>query len=139
MDGLLNISYQEYCTVLLLLPKIEEQLKISEFFRSLDNLITLHQRMCVSFGCTLQIRKDSPLAFAWEQRKLRSTYRHQLIKMSMTPMIRRMCCLYQVTMVVNQIEFQGRSFAGVSVSNYGVVYPAMSFTLSHPLTPILME
>ena len=44
MDGLLNISYQEYCTVLLLLPKIEEQLKISEFFRSLDNLITLHQR-----------------------------------------------------------------------------------------------
>lgn len=24
--------------------------------------------------------------------------------------------------VVNQIEFQGRSFAGVSVSNYGVVH-----------------
>lgn len=52
------------------LPKIEEQRQIGAYFAQLDDLITLHQRMCVSFGCTLQIRKDSPLAFAWEQRKL---------------------------------------------------------------------
>ena len=48
----------------------KEQKEISNYLSALDNLITLHQRMCVSFGCTLQIRKDSPLAFAWEQRKL---------------------------------------------------------------------
>jgi len=44
MDGLLNISYQEYCRIVLSLPQIEEQRKISSFFRTLDRLITLHQR-----------------------------------------------------------------------------------------------
>lgn len=49
---------------------LDEQSVIGAYFTNLDDLITLHQRMCVSFGCTLQIRKDSPFAFAWEQRKL---------------------------------------------------------------------
>ena len=44
MDGLLNISFAEYVSVLVLLPKIEEQNRISDFFNYLDHLITLHQR-----------------------------------------------------------------------------------------------
>ena len=44
MDGLLNISFDEYTSVLVLLPGTEEQDRIAEFFRQLDNLITLHQR-----------------------------------------------------------------------------------------------
>lgn len=44
MDGLLNISFEEYTSVSILLPKIEEQNKIADFFRNLDHLITLHQR-----------------------------------------------------------------------------------------------
>jgi len=44
MDGLLNISFTEYSTVELSLPKTEEQDKISYCFRMFDNLITLHQR-----------------------------------------------------------------------------------------------
>ena len=44
MDGLLNISFEEYTSVILLLPKIKEQNKIANFFLGLDNLITLHQR-----------------------------------------------------------------------------------------------
>ena len=44
MDGLLNISYEEYSNIEIKLPKIEEQKAISAYFRSLDNLITLHQR-----------------------------------------------------------------------------------------------
>ena len=44
MDGLLNISFQEYTSVSVLLPKIEEQNKIADFFKQLDHLITLHQR-----------------------------------------------------------------------------------------------
>jgi type I restriction enzyme S subunit len=51
-------------------PHIEEQRKIGKYLTSLDNLITLHQRMCAFFGSTLQIRMDYPLAFAWEQRKV---------------------------------------------------------------------
>ena len=44
MDGLLNISFDEYSTVTVLLPDIKEQEHIADFFRNLDYLITLHQR-----------------------------------------------------------------------------------------------
>ena len=44
MDGLLNISFDEYTSVFVLLPGTEEQDRIADFFRQLDNLITLHQR-----------------------------------------------------------------------------------------------
>ena len=44
MDGLLNISFDEYTSVSVLLPKKEEQDHIADFFRQLDHLITLHQR-----------------------------------------------------------------------------------------------
>ena len=104
-------------------PKTEdEQAEISAFFRHLDNLITLHQRMCVFFGSMVRIRMDSPLAFAWEQRKL-----EEYLSVSSE---KNADDAYDKTDVlsvsgdygiVNQIEFQGRSFAGVSVSNYGVV------------------
>jgi type I restriction enzyme S subunit len=43
MDGLLNISFDEYTSVSVLLPGTEEQDCIADFFRQLDNLITLHQ------------------------------------------------------------------------------------------------
>ena len=44
MDGLLNISFDEFSTVTVLLPDIKEQEHIADFFRNLDHLITLHQR-----------------------------------------------------------------------------------------------
>ena len=44
MDGLLNISFEEYSTISVLLPDIKEQERIADFFRGIDNLITLHQR-----------------------------------------------------------------------------------------------
>ena len=43
-----------------------EAQKIGTIFRSIDNLITLHQRKCQIDGCRFQ----SPLAITWEQRKL---------------------------------------------------------------------
>ena len=42
MDGLLNISFAEYVSVLVLLPKIEEQNRISDFFNYLDHLSLIH-------------------------------------------------------------------------------------------------
>ena len=48
---------------------LNEQSAIGAYFTNLDDLITLHQRMCVFFGSMVRIRMDSPLAFAWEQRK----------------------------------------------------------------------
>ena len=44
MDGLLNINYDEFVGIKISMPTIEEQEKISAYFRTLDHLITLHQR-----------------------------------------------------------------------------------------------
>lgn len=57
MDGLLNISFDEYTSVSVLLPSAEEQDRIADFFHHLDNLITLHQRKVEK----LQIMKKSML------------------------------------------------------------------------------
>ena len=51
MDGLLNISFAEYTSVSVLLPKIDEQNRIAHFFSNLDHLITLHQ-------CKLKLLKQ---------------------------------------------------------------------------------
>ena len=44
MDGLLNISYDDYATMEIPIPQRSEQDKISLVFSNLDRLITLHQR-----------------------------------------------------------------------------------------------
>ena len=44
MDGLLNISFEEYSSIPINLPIKLEQTKIVDFFRSLDKVISLHQR-----------------------------------------------------------------------------------------------
>jgi len=55
MDGLLNISFDEYTSVSVLLPSTEEQDCIADFFRQLDNLITLHQCKRIIMLCFLFI------------------------------------------------------------------------------------
>jgi type I restriction enzyme S subunit len=44
MDGLLNIGYNEFMSINIMLPSVEEQKKIMDVLRQLDHLITLHQR-----------------------------------------------------------------------------------------------
>ena len=74
MDGLLNISFDEYTSVSVLLPGTEEQDRIADFFRHLDNLITLHQRECISFtaraGRLILTANKKRNTSSWEQRKL---------------------------------------------------------------------
>ena len=74
MDGLLNISFDEYTSVSVLLPGTEEQDRIADFFRHLDNLITLHQRECISFagraGRLILTANKKRTTSSWEQRKL---------------------------------------------------------------------
>lgn len=43
MDGLLNISYEDFNNITLFIPDEDEQFNIGAFFRQLDSLITLHQ------------------------------------------------------------------------------------------------
>ena len=74
MDGLLNISFDEYTSVSVLLPGTEEQDRIADFFRHLDNLITLHQRQHFLHSTpdiSLSVRLIHPFyTSSWEQRKL---------------------------------------------------------------------
>ena len=73
MDGLLNISFDEYTSVSVILPGTEEQDRIADFFRHLDNLITLHQRKCISFtgraGRLISTVNKKRITSSWEQRK----------------------------------------------------------------------
>lgn len=62
MDGLLNINYDEFMSINMMLPSIEEQIRISEHLRKIDTLITLHQ-------CKDYQNSNEPF-FDWEQRKL---------------------------------------------------------------------
>ena len=74
MDGLLNISFGEYTSVSILFPKKNEQDKIADFFRQLDNLITLHQ--CKVFYKNIIFNNikfgglETENNTSWEQRKL---------------------------------------------------------------------
>ena len=73
MDGLLNISFDEYTSVSVLLPGTEEQDRIADFFRHLDNLITLHQRKCANLCSPSQVVFSLLFVtstFSWEQRKV---------------------------------------------------------------------
>lgn len=96
-------------------PTASEQHKIGSLFQGLNNLITLHQRKC-------QYRSLYGY-LSWEQRKLNEYLE--------TSREKNESCHFGKDDVlsvsgdygiVNQIEFQGRSYAGTSVANYGVVH-----------------
>ena len=89
MDGLLNISYEEYGEVELMVPSIPEQRKLAVCFRQLDTLITLHQR---KLDALVKVKKSmlekmfpkgdaktpevrfAGFTDAWEQRKFSELY-----------------------------------------------------------------
>ena len=73
--GLLNISAEDFFDIDLSVPKdIVEQKQIGAFIRQLDNLITLHQRECISFtaraGRRILTANKKRNTSSWEQRKL---------------------------------------------------------------------
>lgn len=113
--GLLNIAPADFFETKLMIPQdVEEQKKIGKYFTMLEALITLHQRKRYHF-----VKRES---FAWEQRKLedylevsREKNREELLGKE------DVLSVSGEFGIVNQIEFQGRSFAGASVANYGVV------------------
>ena len=44
MDGLLNISFDEYTSLLLSVPSVQEQTRIAKLFHLINRSLTLHQR-----------------------------------------------------------------------------------------------
>ena len=112
-------------TVFSIPSNISEQAAIGTYFTALDSLITLHQRKCANLCSPSQVVFSLLFAtstFSWEQRKLEDYLTVSAEKN--TGNIYGRSDVLSVSGdygIVNQIEFQGRSFAGASVSNYGVV------------------
>ena len=119
-------------------PLIDEQVRIGTYFNDLDNLITLHQRkleklklvkksmlekMFPKNGSSVPEIRFKGFTDDWEQRKL-----SHFLDVSSEKNTDNLYTKDDVLSVsgdfgvINQIEFQGRSFAGASVSNYGVVH-----------------
>ena len=129
-----NTDIQE---VTIAYPSRTEQDRIVSVFRQLDNLITLHQRkfekltnvkksmlekMFPQNGSSYPEIRFKGFTDPWEQRKLEDYLTVSAEKN--TGNIYGRSDVLSVSGdygIVNQIEFQGRSFAGASVSNYGVV------------------
>ena len=129
-----NSDLQE---VNLIFPLLNEQRKISTLFEKMDNIITLHQRKLNN----LKLKKKALLqklfpkngerypelrfpgfTDAWEQRKLNEFLSVSNLKNAENKYNKKdVLSVSGDYGIVNQIDFQGRSFAGASVSNYGVV------------------
>jgi len=73
MDGLLNINYDEFMGIKITMPSVEEQKQLSDYFRHLDHLITLHQRKHLIFMHfelkMVALKTETKNANTWEQRK----------------------------------------------------------------------
>ena len=114
-----------------------EQKSIGDFLTHLDTLVTLHQRkyeklvnikksmldkMFPQNGASVPEIRFKGFTDPWEQRKL-----EEYLEVSGQKNFEGIYTKEDVLSVsgdfgiVNQIEFQGRSFAGASVANYGVV------------------
>ena len=69
-----NISKNKVMEIAVSLPSLDEQKMIGQYFSQLDNLITLHQRECISFtgraGRLILTANKKRTTSSWEQRKL---------------------------------------------------------------------
>ena len=133
-----NITVEDIRKLPIFIPKNDnEKEMLGKFFTVIDNLITLHQR---KYEKLKNIKKSMlekmfpknenkipEIRFKgftddWEQRKL-----NYYLETSTEKNIKKQYDKIDVFSVsgdfgiVNQIEFQGRSFAGASVANYGIV------------------
>lgn len=116
---------------------LDEQKAIGTFYKNLDNLITLHQRKCEQTkklkkymlqkmfpqnGAKVPEIRFYGFTYDWEQRKLIDYLEVSSEKNRDNRFTKEdVLSVSGEYGIVNQIEFQGRSFAGASVSNYGVV------------------
>ena len=133
-----NLGLKAIREMIMFIPQdVDEQKRIGKFLDYLDNLITLHQRkydkltkakksmlekMFPKNGTNVPEVRFKGFTDAWEQRKLIDYLEVSSEKNRDNRFTKEdVLSVSGEYGIVNQIEFQGRSFAGASVSNYGVV------------------
>ena len=136
-SGQPGVNAQEYSQFELMIPEKPEQDKIGIYFTSLDQLITLHQRKLEKLKIVKKAMLEncfpkngekvpkfrfSGFSGDWEQRKLIDYLEVSKDKNKEEAFGKEdVLSVSGDYGIVNQIEFQGRSFAGASVALYGIV------------------
>lgn len=132
-----NISKNKVMEITVPIPSIKEQSKIGTFFKHLDNLITFHQckndkliivkksmlqKLFPKDGTDVPEVRFAGFTDAWLKRELSEYLDTSNVKNSNDDFSKNDVLSVSGDLgIINQIEFQGRSFAGASVSNYGIV------------------
>ncbi len=132
-----NLGLKAIREMKIIVPQdIEEQNKIGEYFSNLDNLITLHQRkydnlvktkksmlqkMFPRDGATVPEIRFEGFTDVWEQRKLGEVLEIVNNKNGDFYGKEDVLSVSDEYGCINQIRFQGRSFAGEDISNYKIV------------------
>ena len=117
-------------------PKKDEQEMISLYFSNLDHLITLHQRKCDQTknlkkymlqkmfpqnGAKVPEIRFNGFTHDWEQRKLSDVLDIVTKRNGEKYGKEEVLSVSDEYGCINQIKFQGRSFAGEDISNYKIV------------------
>ena len=119
-----------------LVPSVKEQKQIGAFLNKLDNIITLHQRKCEQTknlkkymlqkmfpqnGAKVPEIRFNGFTHDWEQRKLSDVLDIVTKRNGEKYGKEEVLSVSDEYGCINQIKFQGRSFAGEDISNYKIV------------------
>ena len=123
--GLLNISADDFFDIDLLLPgNIDEQGKIGQFLKRIDNLITLHQREQKDFSChageIVKLQKNQKLTDDWEQCKLGDLF-VRIVRKNTNNESSLPLTISAQDGLVDQITYFNNRVASRDVSNYYLV------------------
>ena len=119
-----NISKNKVMEIAVSLPSLDEQKMIGQYFSQLDNLITLHQRECISFTgradrLILTANKKRTTS-SWEQRKLGELVDRVVRKNTNNESTLPLTISAQYGLV-DQITYFNNRVASRDVSNYYLV------------------
>ncbi|MDW3610389.1 restriction endonuclease subunit S [Enterococcus faecium] len=143
------LSLKKFKNIVAMFPSEEEQQKIGTFFKQLDDTIALHQRkldllketkkgflqkMFPKNGAKVPEIRFPGFTGDWEQRKLGDVLTVSKEKNKSNSYSKeQILSVSREVGTVNQIEYQGRSFAGADISGYKIVYPGQLIYTKSPL------
>ena len=146
MDGLLNISYDDYMSISVYEPCVDEQAKISAFLSVIDKRIAVQNKIISKYETlikglkhqlyTKKIRfySHSEISFPkWEKKQLGEILSISTEKNGSRYSKEKILSVSDEYGVVNQIRLQGKSFAGQDISNYKVVKSGQIIYTRSPL------
>lgn len=141
-----RLYWNGFTKVNIMLPSVQEQDKLTELFHNLDKFITLQQRkiknlkslkkgmMQKLFNQEVRFKADDGSEFPeWKEKMLSEVFEISTETNGDRYSKQDVLSVSDEYGVVNQIEFQGRSFAGNDISKYKVVKTGQIIYTRSPL------